>query len=152
MTQLITNLVGLIREIMELSHNQDEIERLRIAETVLSCGPSDLDDFREALGHVLYHREERRVLDLLATPIERLDFSVRTYNCLKISGICTLGELAGKTEEQLISIRNFGNRSLTEVVAKLDKYEMKLQPNPVLLGDQFREELGKAIPDNADDG
>jgi len=126
---------------------------------VLSCAPPELVDFRKALGQVMCRRGEQRVRDeaeqvrgLLATPIERLGFSVRTYHCLKLAHADTLGELAGKTEEQLISIRNFGKRSLCEITDKLGDFEMKLQPNRVLLGDQFGEGLLRAIPDDIGDG
>jgi DNA-directed RNA polymerase alpha subunit len=148
MTQLIANLVGLIQEIEALSHNQDEIDRLRVAETVLSCDTTELLDYCEAHGHVQRCREAERERQLLATPIEQLGFSVRTYNCLKLANVDTLGELAGKTEDRLVSIRNFGRSSLAEVKVRLAEHDLKLLPDPVLLGDQFEEELRKAYPDS----
>ena len=51
--------------------------------------------------------------------IEELDFSVRTYNCLKKANIMTIGELVTRTEGDLMQIRNFGKKSLTEVKEKL---------------------------------
>ena len=51
--------------------------------------------------------------------IEELDFSVRTYNCLKKANILTIGELAQIPESELMQIRNFGKKSLTEVKEKL---------------------------------
>lgn len=51
--------------------------------------------------------------------IEELDFSVRTYNCLKKANILTIGELAQIPEGELMQIRNFGKKSLTEVKEKL---------------------------------
>jgi len=62
--------------------------------------------------------------------IEDLDFSVRTYNCLKKEGINTLGELVQRTEADLMNIRNFGKRSLAEVIEKLEQYELALKEPP----------------------
>ena len=51
--------------------------------------------------------------------IEELDFSVRTYNCLKKASVLTIGELIKFPESELMQIRNFGKKSLTEVKDKL---------------------------------
>jgi DNA-directed RNA polymerase subunit alpha len=62
----------------------------------------------------------------LDTAIEDVDFSVRTFNCLKKEAINTLGELIKHTESELLAIRNFGKRSLDEVVEKLAQFELGL--------------------------
>ncbi|MFQ6098491.1 MAG: DNA-directed RNA polymerase subunit alpha [Armatimonadota bacterium] len=62
--------------------------------------------------------------------IEDLDFSVRTYNCLKKEGIDTLGKLVQNTEEDLMAIRNFGRRSLNEVIEKLAQFDLQLKEPP----------------------
>lgn len=59
--------------------------------------------------------------------IEELDFSVRTYNCLKKDSILTIGELVQKTEADLMQIRNFGKKSLVEVREKLGKLGLSLK-------------------------
>jgi DNA-directed RNA polymerase subunit alpha len=51
--------------------------------------------------------------------IEELDFSVRTYNCLKKANVLTIGDLLQISEAELMQIRNFGKKSLTEVKEKL---------------------------------
>lgn len=51
--------------------------------------------------------------------IESLELSVRSYNCLKRAGISTIGELTGKTEEDMMKIKNLGKKSLKEVKEKL---------------------------------
>jgi DNA-directed RNA polymerase subunit alpha len=51
--------------------------------------------------------------------IEELDFSVRTYNCLKKASVLTIGDLLQISESELMQIRNFGKKSLTEVREKL---------------------------------
>lgn len=59
--------------------------------------------------------------------IEELDFSVRTYNCLKKANILTIGELVQTTEADLMQIRNFGKKSLLEVREKLAQWGLSLK-------------------------
>lgn len=59
--------------------------------------------------------------------IEELDFSVRTYNCLKKANILTIPELVQYTENDLMQIRNFGKKSLTEVREKLSGLGLTLK-------------------------
>jgi DNA-directed RNA polymerase subunit alpha len=59
--------------------------------------------------------------------IEELDFSVRTYNCLKKANILTIPELVQFTENDLMQIRNFGKKSLTEVRDKLAQLNLTLK-------------------------
>jgi DNA-directed RNA polymerase subunit alpha len=56
---------------------------------------------------------------LMNTPIEELDLSVRAFNCLKANEIQTVGQLLQKREEELLSLRNFGRKSLDEIKEKL---------------------------------
>lgn len=67
----------------------------------------------------------------LALPIEDLDLTVRSYNCLKREGIHTVGELVGRSEADLLDIRNFGSKSIDEVKAKLVSMGMALKDSPV---------------------
>ncbi len=62
----------------------------------------------------------------LMLPIEDLDFSVRSYNCLKREGVQTVGELVHKTEQDLLDIRNFGQKSIEEVKQKLAELGLSL--------------------------
>jgi len=59
--------------------------------------------------------------------IEELDFSVRTYNCLKKANILTIGDLLQISESDLMQIRNFGKKSLTEVKEKLSALGLMIQ-------------------------
>nr|WP_241429369.1 DNA-directed RNA polymerase subunit alpha [Agrococcus sp. ARC_14] len=63
----------------------------------------------------------------LATPIEELDLSVRSYNCLKREGINTVSELVALSETQLMNIRNFGQKSVDEVKDKLVELGLSLK-------------------------
>jgi len=61
------------------------------------------------------------------TPIESIDFSYRTYNCLRRFGINTLEELMNTTDEDLKQIRNFGRKSLEEVNNFKSTYEQMMK-------------------------
>ncbi len=60
------------------------------------------------------------------TIIEDLDFSVRTYNCLKRANINNVGDLIARTEEDMMKVRNLGKKSLEEIVLKLDEIGLEL--------------------------
>ena len=62
----------------------------------------------------------------LDLPIEDLDLSERPRNCLKRAQVNTVGELLDKTEDDLLAITNFGQKSLDEVIAKLDERGLSL--------------------------
>ncbi len=55
----------------------------------------------------------------LEMTIEELDLSVRAFNCLKRAGVNTVGDLASKSPEEMMKIRNLGKKSLEEVIAKI---------------------------------
>jgi DNA-directed RNA polymerase subunit alpha len=63
----------------------------------------------------------------LELPIEALDLSERPRNCLRRAQIQTVGELVTRTEADLLNITNFGQKSLEEVVAKLDELGLSLR-------------------------
>ena len=67
-------------------------------------------------------------LKTLEMTIEELDFSVRTYNCLKRAGIYTVRDLTERTYEQMVKVRNLGEKSLEEeVIQKLASLGLSLK-------------------------
>lgn len=64
--------------------------------------------------------------DIMDTSIGKMDFSVRSYNCLKRAGIETLRDLVSKSEEDLMAVRSMGRKSLEEIVEKLSKMGFSL--------------------------
>ena len=60
-------------------------------------------------------------------PIEDLDLSERPRNCLKRAQVNTVGELLQKSEDDLLAITNFGQKSLDEVIVKLDERGLSLR-------------------------
>jgi DNA-directed RNA polymerase subunit alpha len=84
----------------------------------MSERPQGLELSDQAEGSV------RRDLDV---PIEELELSERPRNCLKRAQINSIGELIDKTEDDLLAITNFGQKSLDEVIAKLDERGLSLR-------------------------
>ena len=62
-----------------------------------------------------------------AITVEDLNLSVRSYNCLKREGINSVGDLVQKSESELMDIRNFGQKSIDEVKAKLEELGLALR-------------------------
>jgi len=89
--------------------------------------------------------DDQLVADL-ALPIEDLSLTVRSYNCLKREGIHTVSELVGRSEQDLMDIRNFGSKSIDEVKQKLAGLGLTLKDS-VLGADSY----GPARYDTADD-
>jgi DNA-directed RNA polymerase subunit alpha len=61
--------------------------------------------------------------DRYNTPIEDLNLSVRAYNCLKRSGLMTVGQVLEKSEDELLALRNFGRKSYDELKRRLTELE-----------------------------
>lgn len=70
---------------------------------------------------------EQAASNELSTPIEDLDLTVRSYNCLKREGINTVSELIALSEDQLMNIRNFGSKSVDEVRDKLTSMGLRFK-------------------------
>jgi DNA-directed RNA polymerase subunit alpha len=79
--------------------------------------------------------------DKYAMPIEDLNLSMRAYNCLRRSGLITIGQVLEKSEEELLALRNFGRKSYDELREKLDELDLL----PADRGDG-EEELFEAPP------
>jgi len=78
-------------------------------------------------AEIMVEKEEDQKEKVLEMTIEELDLSVRSYNCLKRAGINTVQELAHKTEEDMMKVRNLGRKSLEEVKAKLEELGLGLR-------------------------
>lgn len=67
-------------------------------------------------------------VELYSMPVEQLNLSVRTLNCLRRGGITTVGEVVSKGEDGLMSLRNFGKKSLSEIKERLEGLGLTLVP------------------------
>ncbi len=65
--------------------------------------------------------EVQRIRELLAQPVDELDLSVRAQNCLKAANIRTIGDLVRRQESEMLKFRNFGRKSLQELIAVLEE-------------------------------
>lgn len=63
----------------------------------------------------------------VSVTLEDLDLSVRSFNCLKRSGIFTIEALCAKTQTELLRLRNLGKKSYNEIIEKLEKANLKLK-------------------------
>ncbi len=72
------------------------------------------------------NEELERLQIVLETPVEELELSVRSSNCLRNINVKTIGDLAELTEEEISKTKNFGKKSLQEIKDKLQEYELNL--------------------------
>ena len=84
-------------------------------------------DLAEAQSMQVGPAEDDSVPSDYAITVEELNLSVRSYNCLKREGINTVGDLVEKSEAELMDIRNFGQKSIDEVKAKLEELGLGLR-------------------------
>lgn len=75
----------------------------------------------------IFKSEKSEYDKMLEVPVEDLDLSVRSYNCLKRQGVNTLGQLIDYSESELVKIRNFGAKSINEVREKLNEMNLSLK-------------------------
>ena len=68
--------------------------------------------------------ETKRVARLLAMPVDELELSVRSANCLRAAGITHLKELVSRSEAEMLKYRNFGRKSLNELGEILDSLNL----------------------------
>ena len=83
-----------------------------------SLAPSDEDSLRLQIPDEQYNM-----------PVDQLDLSVRTMNCLRRASIATVGELITRGEKELLALRNFGQKSKIELEEKLSVIGLSLDPS-----------------------
>ena len=107
------------------------------------------DHLRPFLGnekgpdHGPFTPEDQKLFRILSQDVEVLDLSVRAMNCLNNANIKLLGELCLKSESRMLKFRNFGKKSLDEIIEKLAEHDLHLDM-------KFSEDLTNAIQAEAD--
>ncbi len=76
---------------------------------------------------ILVQSDDNPKTTVLSMTIEELDFSVRSFNCLKRASINTVEDLISKTEDDMMKVRNLGRKSLEEVINKLESLGLALR-------------------------
>ena len=97
----------------------------------------EFDETPEAVS-----QENTRLKKLLNMSVNEIELSVRAANCLNNANITTVGQLAQKTEAEMLKYRNFGKKSLNEIKDKLQQLGLSL-------GMKFENGLVEALPDSA---
>lgn len=77
--------------------------------------------------NILISHEDENQTKFLEMPIEEMDLSVRSYNCLKRANINTIEDLVKKSKNDMLKVRNLGLKSIEEVIAKLEEYNLSLR-------------------------
>jgi len=99
-------------------------EAAKIAKDHLSIFINFDEEAAEDEGEI--DEEEARIRAVLDTPVEELELSVRSSNCLRNANIKTIGDLTRRTEEEIAKTRNFGKKSLQEIKEKLRDRNLSL--------------------------
>lgn len=96
-------------------------EAVSLAAKILNDHLKLFVDLSEEVGskEIMVEKDDDGKEKVLEMTIEELDLSVRSFNCLKRAGINTVEDLIGKSEEDMMKVRNLGRKSLDEVIAKL---------------------------------
>lgn len=76
---------------------------------------------------ILISKDNDKQVKVLEMPIEEMDLSVRSYNCLKRANINTVEDLIKKSKNDMLKVRNLGLKSIDEVVNKLESYGLSLR-------------------------
>lgn len=69
--------------------------------------------------------EFERIRKILTTSVDDLELSVRSHNCLKAANIKTMGDLVRKDESEMLKFRNFGRKSLAELMEIVEVYNLE---------------------------
>ena len=104
----------------ELTRVVDELTKIAEAITAVD----GMDKLMKLAADKERWKKDHPQLDM---PLEDLELSVRSYNCLKRAGIRTLGDIANSTAYELMHVRNLGRQSFEEIVQKLHEYGLTLK-------------------------
>ncbi len=76
---------------------------------------------------IMVSKEEDKQVKILELPIEEMDLSVRSYNCLKRAGVNTVEDIVKKSRADMLKVKNLGIKSIDEVIQKLESYGLSLR-------------------------
>ena len=103
----------------------DAEEILRISATILQ---HQLSAFAELgrLEEVIEEKEEAKIDPIMLRPVDELELTVRSANCLKAENIHYIGDLVQRSENELLKTPNLGKKSLTEIKDVLSTHSYRL--------------------------
>lgn len=120
-----TNYDKLIMEV-DTDGSIDPQEAISAAAAMLQAQLNVFVDFDVVEDDTAAEDEGDNVADLLSQPIDHLDLSVRSMNCLKSDNVFYVGDLVQRTEQEMLRTPNFGRKSLTEIKLVLDSMGLEL--------------------------
>jgi DNA-directed RNA polymerase subunit alpha len=91
--------------------------------------PDEMESITDQIAEEENENNEQK--KLLEKSIEELDFSVRSYNCLKKSNINSFGDIISKTEEEIMGIKNLGKKSFEEIKDKVKEFGLSLKDTEI---------------------
>ena len=101
-------------------------DAISVAASMLQSQLNVFVDFDVVESDQADETEGENVADLLSQPIDHLDLSVRSMNCLKSDNVFYVGDLVQRTEQEMLRTPNFGRKSLTEIKLVLDGMGLEL--------------------------
>jgi len=101
--------------LVRLSKTLLHVAKLSISKTVEALAKPEVLEVTEQISE-----EVIKIRNLLNLTIDEMELSVRSHNCLQAAGIKYIYELVSKEESEMLKYKNFGRKSLTELVEKLD--------------------------------
>ena len=111
-------------------YGKDSLEHQKFLDTYFAplvwCSEDEEQDIEfETVGKEV-SEEQNRLRKLLNMSVNEIELSVRAANCLNNANITTVGELAMKSEQEMLKYRNFGKKSLNEIKSKLEQLGLSL--------------------------
>lgn len=117
--------------VLEIETNETTSAReiLSLSAKIVQDHLSLFVDLCEAMAgmDILISKDNDKQVKVLEMPIEEMDLSVRSYNCLKRANINTVEDLIKKSKNDMLKVRNLGLKSIDEVVNKLESYGLSLR-------------------------
>ena len=83
---------------------------------------------------------------IMKMSVKEIELTVRAANCLDQANIFTIGELVGKSEPEMLKFRNFGKKSLEEIVQKLKKYDLTLGMDIDTINRRINDARSRGVP------
>ena len=99
----------------------------------------------EYIREVELDPELEELEQILNMSVKEIDLSVRAANCLDNAQIITIGDLVSKTDAEMLKFRNFGKKSLEEIVTKLKKYDLELGMDVEGIYSKIREARSRGV-------
>ena len=106
------------------------IAHMKLFQTMDSVAAEEMNDEPEIVTKEPADDMAMTIDKNLAKPIEELELSVRSTNCLKRAGIHTVADLADKTEEEMMKVRNLGRKSFEEIKNTMGALGVSFKQDP----------------------